>query len=518
MDDEAIRNAFYDLMESCRDWARRYSDNKPLTLLEHPDTRISIGDYETLTHICKRFDILTEPVYGRYLVLNAILSTFIYQHFVPLFFLEDKAPVDCLLKLIGQKGRENVPHWATVTLAMLGDNPDGSPSEDFDNMKANAYDRAIGAFLGTMDRILWKCPVEFAQEKCKAELRNIFSSAGEFALGILKKGLFVDCLTSSSEELMGNDFQLNSDLMKPHGSMQLGEIGERLDGKQITLVVEPAIVGCGIDYTGKKVKRVWSKAVVWVENWKKLCEVPPPPENPTRTFIEDVSPGVDGGATIVPVANHQDSSRDNAGIGATERIDSPGNESARPPISEADDGNHNELQMKGVEGSEGSEDNGRRSEENCGSGSHKGPRDEPKFSPTMRSEGGNHVNTPTTEAGRAEDRQVMPHGESSNTNTDEQTSVDGSKRGNSSSQMVPETEAGQPHHAGSEVASHCSDVGMASAEDLQSAARWEQDLTTSNSHDISHAPKKRESTPDWSLTAQEESPFLFPPRRLEHIE
>lgn len=98
-------------------------------------------------------------------------------------------------------------------------------------------------------------------------LRGILEEAGELSIQLRKQRVGIRCLYFDSAKVIHNGFQSSSELMEPHDCMCLEEGTNTLDGKQIAMVVEPAIVAYWTDNDGIEKEKVWAKSVVWVEGW-----------------------------------------------------------------------------------------------------------------------------------------------------------------------------------------------------------------------------------------------------------
>lgn len=95
------------------------------------------------------------------------------------------------------------------------------------------------------------------------ELSEIIRIAGELSASLWKQKIFIECW--SLEELQNVPFSVASREMRAHHAHGLEDKDTKLDGGQVRMVVQPALLAFGNEegknYTEYK---VWAKAVVMI--------------------------------------------------------------------------------------------------------------------------------------------------------------------------------------------------------------------------------------------------------------
>lgn len=125
-------------------------------------------------------------------------------------------------------------------------------------------------FLGGTAKEFLKSLDEPASEKRLEGLSSIMHKAREISLQLWGQRTGVQCLYKPTE-VAEHGFMIDSKDMIPHDTMAIAPSNHALDKKEVTLVVEPAIVTyiVGRDGIVTPKRKVWAKAVVWVDDWEK---------------------------------------------------------------------------------------------------------------------------------------------------------------------------------------------------------------------------------------------------------
>ncbi|KAK2752422.1 hypothetical protein FQN55_007462 [Onygenales sp. PD_40] len=310
MDDEKIRTLFSEARELCSSWANTFSSPGPLTRddeLAIKNTNPAAMDESDLESI---FAALRGEEYGKYIVLHSFISHFICQRIIdrPFFFLgpwRNRPSTNCdndieeslrkLMKSCPNKlNNDSLPAWVFDTLYLLQpgfykgktENPEWTTRR-----REKFYRNATDAFLHATPDVLLR-PLS-GEEDTKArfdELKEAIRASGELVLKLRNQKVGIYSAGRASKNLKGMDFQRSSPTFEPHLCMLLGPHDNRLDGKQINFVVEPAILATWVDKeTGTRLEKCWSKAVVWVARQEQVFRGEAPVGNDNNIALDSIA-------------------------------------------------------------------------------------------------------------------------------------------------------------------------------------------------------------------------------------
>lgn len=126
--------------------------------------------------------------------------------------------------------------------------------------KEDYYNRYATGFESSSAKVLFR-PDDGTQRV--QELLEIIRTAGKISASLWKQKIFFECW--GMEKFRDIPFSAASEVMRAHSTHGLEDNDTRFNGRQIYMVVQPAIVAFGNE-EGKNYHeyKVWAKAVVWV--------------------------------------------------------------------------------------------------------------------------------------------------------------------------------------------------------------------------------------------------------------
>lgn len=132
--------------------------------------------------------------------------------------------------------------------------------------KIDCYSEAAKEFINGVATVLLSPQNKHNVDERLTDLSHVLKEAGELSIRLRKQRVGIRCLYIDSPKLTGKGFQPNSGLMEPHESIYPKEGIHTLAGKEIIMVMDPAIVAYRTN-GGETVEKekVWAKSVVWVD-------------------------------------------------------------------------------------------------------------------------------------------------------------------------------------------------------------------------------------------------------------
>ncbi|KAK2758811.1 hypothetical protein FQN54_003503 [Arachnomyces sp. PD_36] len=288
MDDGEVRNKLFDLRESCRAWSTNYSMSGGLPDLDESSMETllwTLTSSERMVLKEQNITVIGNLKQGSMVILNGLLLQFICSRIIeqPFFFLQSSfeqgqtREVREFLDDLSNSPLNNVHDWVSTTLDMLAPTvlEATNTNENFiwdgiSEPRSRFYGECAKEFINGIHPA--KMLLSPQSENCEFEritsLKDIMKEAGELSIRLRKQRTGIRCLYLDSPKLTQKGFQADSGLMEFHESMCLEEGTRTLDGKEIIMVVEPAIIAHWTDGSDEVEKeKVWAKSVVWVDGW-----------------------------------------------------------------------------------------------------------------------------------------------------------------------------------------------------------------------------------------------------------
>ncbi|PYI16839.1 hypothetical protein BO99DRAFT_339293 [Aspergillus violaceofuscus CBS 115571] len=281
MEDSTIRAKFETLQDQIRSWARKYSASALADLDQNPrESKTTI--LRLLGPMCATsdWDILLERLAVSQnripaLLMQALLARHIMSEMFknPFFaFVGSSDPwpsaaqlghMYAVMKTVDQA---EAHMWRSHTLQMFTDS--SHPSLDLRVQKLSHFSRTMAArFLNCGGRhILRSIKDEDEERRRFKDLETVYRMAGDLALSLWTIRTDMRCLTLKHLP----EFQSSNGLMCTHRLHQLDEYDQRLDGQNVILCVQPAIVAYGNE-NGEHYdqSKVWAKSVMLMEEGRE---------------------------------------------------------------------------------------------------------------------------------------------------------------------------------------------------------------------------------------------------------
>jgi hypothetical protein len=137
-------------------------------------------------------------------------------------------------------------------------------------LKIQYFAESAKQFINGPAKILFSPQSEDDIDSRFTSLRDILQAAGDLSIQLRKQKVGISCLYIDSSQLIQKGFQPNSGLMEPHDGMCLEDGNHTLDGEEIVMVVEPAIVAYWTGDGEEKKGKIWAKSVVWINGWDRV--------------------------------------------------------------------------------------------------------------------------------------------------------------------------------------------------------------------------------------------------------
>jgi hypothetical protein len=159
--------------------------------------------------------------------------------------------------------------WRAITVRMISTQSDelassiaGSAHTSVQDWKEAAYTTFSEQVVTSGKSLLRHVDAQEAETR-SSELIALFQRAGKLACQLQSQYVKTRVLFSPHEM---DRFSVDSDTMEPHTSMGIEQGDHSWDGKEIDLVITPAVLAYGNEH-GENYSnfKVWSKAVVWME-------------------------------------------------------------------------------------------------------------------------------------------------------------------------------------------------------------------------------------------------------------
>lgn len=307
MDDSHVRNELSNLRESCSAWSVKYAIRGPLPDLDALNMKELISLLTSPKCAMSNevnFLIVGSSQYGPTIILQALLARLICFHIIqePFFFLQGALKdhptsgvkqffdtlsdlplsmyihLTLLFSLLTSPLNVGYIHdWVSQTLEVLIPSRSEDPNvncswvwDDIFESRNRYYDERANEFISGSATLLLSAQDENGVNERLTGLRNIIKAAGDLSIQLRKQRLGLRCVGINSPKLTQNGFHQDSGLMEPHDCMRLGEGSVALNGKEIIMVIEPAVVAYWTDNDGVEKEKTWAKSVVWVDGWEQV--------------------------------------------------------------------------------------------------------------------------------------------------------------------------------------------------------------------------------------------------------
>lgn len=130
------------------------------------------------------------------------------------------------------------------------------------------YDELVDQFDKGRSSCLYRPCTQSELFRRRTSLKNLLHDTGEYLTRLWSQKVYIEILDLA--ELRHNPFKIAAEEYEPHNRLKLDDEQNdtRLDGWPIQAVVQPAIVAYGNEQGEEyaKLRKIWSKAIVWVSS------------------------------------------------------------------------------------------------------------------------------------------------------------------------------------------------------------------------------------------------------------
>ncbi|EFE32266.1 uncharacterized protein ARB_00788 [Trichophyton benhamiae CBS 112371] len=282
--DEEIRNEFSRLEERLRTWVRKYvvqdsSRLRPLAdlekgaIIDHLKGSIARSTFDSLLkemapHLKKRFPVLIGHAMLAASIFNPMFSNpfFALQRFNTNSEPVSHSAMFGLYQTMGNASPSEAHIWRSQLLRFLTKLQPGSPESSL------ASPRVVESYSTEMAKLFLKGPIGLLlevpkpgaiQDGCLDDLYHIFAHAMQLSLSLWCHRAHMTC----NSVFAGNTraYHHTDRSMIAHRLHQLDEGEKKLDGKEILVIIQPAVVAFGNEDGENYDKgKIWSPAIVLV--------------------------------------------------------------------------------------------------------------------------------------------------------------------------------------------------------------------------------------------------------------
>jgi myosin heavy subunit len=313
VDDATIRNDFIELQRSIRDWAKEYSTTPLRWDVLHPDTRqeflqylsrvVQLTSKGTLPHeFISSTSNMTEK--WPHMLLSAELAYEIQTQFFhrPFFCLNKETKTDSVdplssvysvynqllegaylsrtvrlersMLIVYVANLHEGHSWRAQMLRILNP-PQGATSTQKEKDTSRETFLRVRSLCDNLAKQFRESPARLLLQMLQTpedranrqrELREIFMKAAELATSLWTQKSYLRC--EGLRELKDRTFRNGSPIMEAHRLHKLDDEDPRLDGRPISIVIQPTVLAIGNhegEFMDPARPRVLAKAVVWVD-------------------------------------------------------------------------------------------------------------------------------------------------------------------------------------------------------------------------------------------------------------
>ncbi|KAK5942985.1 hypothetical protein PMZ80_003990 [Knufia obscura] len=181
--------------------------------------------------------------------------------------------------------------WRAQTVGLFGVPRDHQNQTSAQRASAkrreDRYEELVDEFDKGRSSCLYRACSHADYFRRRTSLKNLLHDTGEYLTQLWMQKVHI--ATLDLPELGHSPFRIGAEEYEPHNRLKLDDekTDTSLDGWPIQMVVQPAIVACGneqgADYA--KLKKIWTRAIVWVSSGGRSDPVRPPLKPAEQTSV-----------------------------------------------------------------------------------------------------------------------------------------------------------------------------------------------------------------------------------------